>query len=232
MNEAAFLININKCKKLLKEYGILKKINLRNIQMCSYKKYSSEFRSSAQKDNYINSFIVGLEMDDYDFLLNDGSYFQFSFDKDENDFALRMAFYPTINDISYPDFLHEFLELDINECGSEFIEDYQQYLSEQEIKFITSMRYDYNTKISKPLVHSSSHVHFGFEENIRIPMDKILFPSAFVKLVLQYFYYDNWKEKILQDDIEGCLIGEEETRLMNKKYWNIDEMKIPYISFQ
>ena len=112
MNEAAFLINIKRCKKILGESGILKKVNVTNVQLCTYKKYSNVFRTTAQKENYAKTFIVGLEMDDYDFLLNDGSYFQFSFDKCEKDYVLRMAFYPTINNISYDDFLHEFLESD------------------------------------------------------------------------------------------------------------------------
>lgn len=178
----------------------------------------------------MRTFIVGLEMDDYDFLLNDGSYFQFSFDKCEKDYVLRMAFYPTINNISYDDFLHEFLESDIDECGGEFIEDYQQYLTEQEIKFVTPIRYDYNTKIYKPLVHSSAHVHFGYEEDIRVPTDNVLFPSAFVKLILQYFYYDIWKQKIMQGDFQDCLIERIEREIIGRQYWGIDEMKIPYIS--
>lgn len=31
MNEAAFLINIKRCKKILGESGILKKVNVRNV---------------------------------------------------------------------------------------------------------------------------------------------------------------------------------------------------------
>ena len=231
MNEAAFLINIKKCKEILETREVLKKTNLRNIQMCTYKKYSSIFRSTAQKGDYVSTFIKGLEMDDYDFLLNDGSFFQFSFDKNENDYVLRMAFYPTINAISYADFLHEFLEADIDECGSAFIDDYQQYLMEQETKYVTPIRYDYNSKIFRPLVHSSSHVHFGYEENLRVPVDKKLFPSAFVKFVLQYYYYDKWKEKILQGELQHCIIEKAEEEMIDKKYWGNDGMKIPFISF-
>ena len=39
MNEAAFLINIKRCKKILGESGILKKVNVTNVQLCTYKKY-------------------------------------------------------------------------------------------------------------------------------------------------------------------------------------------------
>ena len=79
-------------------------------------------------------------------------------------------------------------------------------------------------------MHSSAHVHFGYEEDIRVPMDNVLFPSAFVKLILQYFYYDIWKQKIMQGDFQDCLIERIEREIIGKQYWGIDEMKIPYIS--
>lgn len=91
-------------------------------------------------------------------------------------------------------------------------------LTEQEIKFVTPIRYDYNTKIYKPLVHSSAHVHFGYEENIRVPTDKVLFPSAFVKLILQYFYYDVWKQKIMQGDFEDCFLERIEGEIIDEQY--------------
>lgn len=231
MNEAAFLINIKNCKRILEAREVLKKTNLKNVQICTYKKYSEIFRSTAQKGDYVKTFIKGLEMDDYDFLLKDGSFFQFSFDKDEDDYILRLAFYPSINVISYADFLHEILEMDIEECGSYFIDDYQQYLMEQETNYVTPVRYDYNSKIYRPLVHSSSHVHFGYEENLRVPVDKKLFPSAFVKFILQHFYYNKWKENILQGELKDFVVGNAEKEVIDKKYWGNDEMKIPFISF-
>lgn len=232
MNEGAFLINLQLCKKILVEYEILKKANLNNIQICTYKKYSSISRTCMQKDEYARAFIVGLEMDDYDFLLKDGSYFQFSFDKNDMDYILRMAYYPSINHVSYEDFLQEILGWGVNECGGEFIEDYQQYITEQETKFVTPIRYDYNSKIYKPLVHSASHVHLGCEENIRIPIDIILYPSAFVKIILQYFYYDKWKEKIEHGSSKDCFIGKAEKKIIDEQYFGFDEKKIPYISLQ
>ena len=232
MNEAAFLINIKKCKTILNEYNLLKKVNLKNIQLLSYSKYSDIFRKKARQGDYERIYITGIEMDDYDFLLQDGSYFQFSYDKNESDFVLRMAFYPTINEISYVDFLHEFLEMDIDECGSTFIEDYQQFLTEQEVTRVTPVRYDYNSKIYRPLVHSSSHIHFGYEENIRIPIDGILLPSAFVKVILQYFYYDSWKEKVLHEEGQDLYIGNGEKEKINGKFWGENEKKLPHIHLE
>lgn len=231
MNEAAFLINLNTCKIILNEYELLKKVNLKNVTRCSFNKYSSEFRKISKKNEYANTFIAGIEMDDYDFLLKDGSYFQFSFDKNDTDFEMRFAFYPTINNISYLDFLYEFLEADLESCGGVFIEEYQQFLSEQEIKFVSPIRYDYNSRIYKPLVHSASHIHIGYEENIRLPVDKILSPTAFVKVVLQYYYFDRWKDKANSDDRSICFIKNSEFEGLNGVYFSLDDRQLPYISW-
>lgn len=230
MNKVAFLINLKKCEKLLEEYKLLKKTNIRNVKMNTYKKYSAEFRTSSQRDSYAKMFIIGSERDDYDYILHDGSYFQFSFDENNVEFVIRMAFYPTINKISYEEFLQDFLELSIEECGSIFMDDYQQYLDEQEINVVTPVRYDYNSQIYKKVIHSASHIHFGYEENIRVPMNKVLFPTAFVKLILQYFYYDDWKKAIENESEENCFIGKSEKDDIISKYWEKEDQRIPHMN--
>lgn len=187
MNKAAFLIDAKKCKNVLDDYGILKKTNNMNIKEGSYVKFSEEFRKVAQKQNYNDIYIKGMEADDYDYLLKDGSFFQFSYDTYNKDFIIRLAFYPSINDISYDDFLVENIGTGIEECGSIFLDDYQQFIMEQESKNVSPIRYDYNSKIYKEFVHSVSHLHFGNEEDIRVPLDKILLPSAFIKLLYNIF---------------------------------------------
>ena len=109
MNKAAFLVDVRKCKNILDDYGILRKVNNVNIKERSYVKFSEEFRKAAQKQNYNAAYITGMEYDDYDYLLKDGSFFQFSYDTYEKDLTIRLAFYPSINDISYDDFLAEYI---------------------------------------------------------------------------------------------------------------------------
>lgn len=229
MNEAVFLTSVKQCKKILTEFDIFKKENLKKTKVCTYKKYSNEFRKSAQKNNYGQTFIVGLQMDDYDFLLTDGSYFQFSFDREGKEFILRLAYYPTIKDVSYSDFLEEIIGIDIDICGGEFMEEYQQYLSEQEVRFVSPIRYDYNVKLYKRIIHSASHLHLGYEENLRIPVNKILSPSAFVKIVLQYYYYDKWKTKI--DDLI-CFIQKNEVETIKNDFYMDEDMQVPYITWK
>lgn len=229
MNKATFLVDAKKCKNILDDYGILRKVNNMNIKEGSYIKFSEEFRKAAQKQNYNEAYIKGMESDDYDYLLKDGSFFQFSYDIYEKDFTIRLAFYPSINDISYDDFLAEYMGSGIEECGAIFLDDYQQFIAEQESKNVSPIRYDYNSKIYKKFIHSASHLHFGNEEDIRVPLDKILLPSAFIKIVLQYFYYDLWKNRVVEQDYRSIFIQNNESYSIDQKYFSNDEKIIPYI---
>jgi len=229
MNKATFLVDARKCKNILDDYGILRKVNNANIKEGSYVKFSEEFRKVAQKQNYNVAYITGMESDDYDYLLKDGSFFQFSYDTYENDLTIRLAFYPSINDISYDDFLAEYIGSGIEECGAIFLDEYQQFVAEQESKNVSPIRYDYNSKIYKEIIHSASHLHFGNEEDIRVPLDKILLPSAFIKIVLQYFYYDLWKNRIVEQDYSSIFIQNNESHSIDQKYFSNNEKNIPYI---
>lgn len=229
MNKAAFLVDVKKCKNILGDYEILKKVNNMNIKEGSYMKYSEEFRKIAQKKNYNVTYIKGMEYDDYDYLLKDGSFFQFSYDVYDKEFIIRLAFYPSINDISYDDFLAENIGSRIEECGAIFLDDYQQFLAEQESKNVFPIRYDYNSQIYKELIHSVSHLHFGNEENIRVPLDKILLPSAFVKIVVQYFYYDLWKNKVVKQEYKNIFIQNNENHPIDLKFFTKDERNVPYM---
>ena len=229
MNKAAFLVDVKKCKKILDGYGLLRKTNYMNIKEGSYIKFSEEFRKAAQKQNYNIAYIKGMESDDYDYLLKDGSFFQFSYDINEKDFTIRLAYYPSINDISYDDFLGEYMESGIEECGSIFMDDYQQFIAERESRSVSPIRYDYNSEIYKEFIHSASHLHFGNEEDIRVPLDKILLPSGFIKIVLQYFYYDLWKNRVLEKDYGSVFIQNNESHPIDQKYFLDDEKDIQYM---
>lgn len=229
MNKATFLVDAKRCKNILVDYGILKKVNSINIKEGSYIKYSEEFRKVAQKQNYNVTYIKGMESDDYDYLLKDGSFFQFSYDTYDKGFIIRLAFYPSINDITYDEFLAENIGSGIEECGAIFLDDYQQFIAEQESKNVSPIRYDYNSKIYKEFIHSASHLHFGNEEDIRVPLDKILLPSAFIKIVVQYFYYDLWKNKVVEQEHRSIFIQNNESHPIEQKFFTNDEKKIPYI---
>ena len=200
MNEAAFLISIRDSEKVLKDLGLLKKKNYINSNQGTYKKYSDDFLKVARTGTYFDIYRCAMENDDYDFLLEDGSFFQFSYDMEERKENIRMAYYPSSCNLEYREFLMEQFGIDELECGADYIELYQQYVIEQEPENVTPMRYDYNEKLYKEMIHSAAHFHIGYEENIRIPVEKRIKPVLFTKIAIEFYYYEKWKKVIKAGD--------------------------------
>jgi hypothetical protein len=57
---------------------------------------------------------------------------------------------------------------------------------------ITPLRYDYNLDIYKEGIHPASHLHMGFNNNIRIATERILKPISFVLFILRQNYPNIW----------------------------------------
>lgn len=54
-----------------------------------------------------------------------------------------------------------------------------QFLNEQSLSNqYTVMRYDYDQKGYRPLIHAVSHLHIGFNNNVRIPLNKVISPPS------------------------------------------------------
>lgn len=50
------------------------------------------------------------------------------------------------------------------------------------------IRIDYNNSPDNSFFHSFAHVHVGFKNELRIPIDEVLLFSEFLKLILYFFY--------------------------------------------
>ncbi len=230
MNEAAFLMNVNECGKLLKKTGLLKKENYYNKGKASRKKYSDKTLIVRHKQEYYDIYRCAIENDDYDFLLLDGSFFQFSLDIENSSENIRMAFYPSVCKVQYKDFLIEQLGISEEEVGAEYVELYQQFIIEQEPNVVTAFRYDYNAKLYKKFVHSSAHFHFGNKEDIRLPVNKKIRPVLFVKMAIEYYYYELWKSLIETD--ENIVYNNRDFEDIDKKYFSTEDEKIPFINIK
>lgn len=228
MNEAAFLISIRDSEKVLKDLGLLKKKNYINSNQGTYKKYSDDFLKVARTGTYFDIYRCAMENDDYDFLLEDGSFFQFSYDMEERNENIRMAYYPSICNLEYREFLMEQFGIDESECGADYIELYQQYVIEQEPENVTPMRYDFNVKLYKEIIHSAAHFHIGYEENIRIPVEKRLKPLLFTKMAIEFFYYEKWKKVINAGD-EKLFYANCDMEELQTEFFTSKDKKIPYI---
>jgi hypothetical protein len=156
-------------------------------------KASDEFKEIALSSTatYEEVYLYGLSGGQYNILLADYSYLQFS-RHDEN--SLRYAYYPnpflgaSQNAISDLAALRTFVD--------EGVIDMDDFLhSVSEIRYTQHpplVRYENATDQYKDLVHPCSHLHLGHHSENRWPVRRILTPGAFTLILLKHFYTNLW----------------------------------------
>ena len=182
----------NDAKKILKKYNIKFEENIIKVQKDFKNSYSEEFQKTSLVGNSIEIYEHALEFQDYNlFLPEDGSIFQFSIDGG----SIRFAYFERpYNSMTYQEFL-KFSNISYEEYGDEFYEDYNQYLIESPQKeHITNFRYDYSENEYHEVIHPVSHLHIGQNNNVRIPLSKVLLPSSFVMFIIKQVYWEKFKE--------------------------------------
>ena len=229
MNLVHFKRSLIQCEKTLKELNVFRHKGPKNINIDGV---SDAFKYSSQEGDYIKIYRTGLDNLDYDFLLFDESFFQFSIEIADSDIlSIRYAFFQNPQSYkSYEEFLETLREsgLIIDETnemiGDTFHEDYNQFLSELNFNSnFTTIRYDYDSFNYHPLIHSISHFHIGTSDNVRIPCDKIISPIKFLLFVLKHTYYYLWKEWITAENKEifsKLITSKRECKIVNGIYWN------------
>ena len=202
----SLLTALDEVKYLLSEANILKYENTSRARSIVNAKLSAEFLSIMHSDDYDNIYKTAMKNNDFDFVLFDDSFIQFSAIKGENellDGKIRYAYFP--NPRSYQTYIGFLEENDMSyeDAGDAFIEEYEQHISEAKLKdFVTPIRYDYDHGSYDMINHPVSHLHIGREENIRIPLSKVLSPQAFIVLIIKNIYFEYWKKAILKDDFK------------------------------
>lgn len=193
ISESTYNISINESIKFLKEIKLFKDVGPKKGS-----DYSSEFKKASQKNKHIEIYNAIRENLDYEIVLFDDSFFQFS--KGKN--YLRFSFIQNPS-YSYTKFdylkilfsdseLYGLSEDEMNALINE--NEFEQYLNEQEINSnLVYIRYDFDKNGYSPLLHSYSHIHIGLSENLRIPSSIVLTPLEFVLFSIKQCYYAEWK---------------------------------------
>ena len=202
----SLLTALDEVKLLLSEANILKYENTSRARSIVNTKLSAEFLSIMYSDDYDNIYKTAMKNNDFDFVLFDDSFIQFSAIKGENDLSdgkIRYAYFPNSRSYqTYVGFLEE-NEMTYEDAGDTFTDEYEQYISEAKLKdFVTPIRYDYDYSSYDMVNHSISHLHIGREENIRIPLSKVLSPQAFTIFIIKNLYLEYWKKAILNDSFK------------------------------
>ena len=226
MNLATFNISLSESRTLIKDLKLLKLFGIKSINKNGTTK---EFKDAAQKGDYINAYKLGILNFDYDFLLFDNSFFQFSISfRHDKLYGLNYSFYQNpFYYRTYEDYL-EILRLElnldndfINEIGDLYIEEYEQFLNEQTISSgCTIIRYDYDVPNYKPLIHPSSHIHIGNNTSVRIPYSKLLSPYRFTLFIIRHIYYDFWIKTINNPESRERIYHNKYTCQDLEQYWD------------
>ena len=222
-------------KKILKLLEMDYKENLEKSQSLLNSDFSQEFKSASLKRDYFTCYKVARDNQDYTLLLKDFSFFQFGYTPNAQNQVkeLRYSYYETPSTVeSYEEFLDN-MGFTIDEAGNYFFEEYQQFVSESQLKnHVTSIRYDFNIEQGKELVHPVSHLHIGQENDVRIPMSFIMTPQTFVAFVIRHCYWVQWKEKIQDPAIfESYLKIHNNNHALASPFFTQNERKDMHFSF-
>lgn len=234
MNEGKIRDSIKRGVKLLGELNLLIKENTTRPFSLNSNKFSAEFYSVCQKNNYKDIYLAIMNNNDYDILLTDSSIIQFSMNinqQNSDDITIRYAYYPNFAKVkTYEAFLEEF-EFTYEDVGDELMSEYEQSLDEAKINSgICPIRYDYDYRLYDGLNHSISHIHIGHNNEVRIATSKILTPEKFILFVIRNTYPSKWKDIVSNDELlKTCLSKKVQCLEINDNYFKTEEKGLFYL---
>lgn len=172
---------------------------------------STEFKKACLNKNstYEEIYLLGLKQVEYNILLEDYAYLQFSRDKNGE---LRFAYYPNPFIGAATEKVAEVTEMrEYLEEGLIDMEEYLHAISEIRNTIHPPLfRYEHAPTQYVELIHPCSHFHLGHHSENRWPVKRVLTPEAFSLMVLKYFYKLSWeqadliqsgKNKLALDDV-------------------------------
>ena len=232
MNLGKLASHINQAEDLLKLSKLFYAKNTRTKSTLFSNKFSVEFKGLSSEKDYLKTYKYAISNGQYDFLLNDRSFIQFSCDKEQSLIhKIRYAYYQVPLDIpTYEEFL-QIQGLDYAECGENMYSYYEQELDESSLKkSITPIRYDYDVTEYVELDHALSHIHIGHDNDIRIPISHILSPLAFVAFIIRHSYWEVWKKSMRDTRFSNLYFkAKPECSMIDKSYFSSQERKDLYL---
>lgn len=231
MNKGKFFISLSEAGDFLDKAGILREKNIVNLQKNSENKFSDVFKKLSREESYQPLYQRGIEYNEYDFLLADYSFLQFSME--ELSGSVRMAYYPNPNIIeSYEKYLEKEWDSTVEEVGDTYREFYEKYNDDEAPqRQVTPLRYDCDVKEYIEVIHSASHLHFG-SQGVRVNCRYLLTPLAFVTLIVDLYYYSCWKEILLKETCLSPVVFsvKKQCDLIKKEYFSEKDKEYFYLT--
>lgn len=184
-----FSKNILKCINLAFDFDILAQAG--SSQSLNS---SDEFKKEARHSiSYKRLYDTGVKNQDFNLMLFDHSFFQFTESKIDEE--LRLVYYP--NPYKFVEYMSQKQEaLAMFDSGELSLSEYEQMISEDSSSCdIPVIRYDLSLKQYCKNYHPAAHFHIGFYAENRWPVKTMLTPYAFFLKILAHYYPKLWFDK-------------------------------------
>ena len=232
MTEAKYRVSLENIKKYFNS------INLDVVYGFNYdktyiNKYSIQTKQNLCRSSdltYDELYKLIMQNSDYDLLIP-SNYGVFQFYIEKSGSKITKIVYCYYSNSRIFDELTE--EIDETEAIEEKYMDYFQFIvDDAPLKDnIVYFRYDFDPSIYNGIIHSASHLHIGWNNEIRIPILNLMTPEIFVDFVIKNVYKDAWQEAISNPKFKKNVLAlKKQTERIEKSLFNEEEKLILHIS--
>lgn len=231
MTEAKYKVSLENVKKYFK----LLELDV-NYGLCYDKTSISKYSKNTVLNLCANSDFTYDELfkqiminSDYDiFIPQDYGVFQFYIEKSKNKISkIVYCYYSNSRNFSEIGKLIE----SSDSLNENIIRDYQHLFDDvPERNNIVYFRYDFDPSIYNGIIHASSHLHIGWDNEIRIPIRNIVTPEMFVDFVVKNVYKELWRKALGNSKFKSMVLKlKSESALMERCFFCEEEKKILYL---
>jgi len=158
------------------------------------------------ESTYAEIYRSGLSQSAYNFILDDYSYFQFSWETEQD---WRMAYFPNpwITGVANAQMMMSQWEA-MEEMGDLSIEDASDLIDGLPYHgAVPPIRFEYSHRQYREVLHPAAHLHLGRHSENRWPSAILMGPSTFSMMIAQLYYPEQWQPKSSFNgyDINTCL---------------------------
>lgn len=159
--------DIRACIRKAMKLGILSNPRMSGDFFGDRKIISSKYTRFANESDYLENYFKKYEQGEFFATLEDGAFLQINYEFEVQ--SKRTSYLEKMNLCYLPP---------VNENG-ELKNEY--------------IRIDFNNSSDNSFFHAYAHVHIGFRNAVRIPIDEVLLFSEFLEMILYLFYPEHFK---------------------------------------
>lgn len=159
--------NLRTCVSKAMKLGILVNPRISGDFFKDRKKISSKYTRFIDEADYLENYFKKYEQGEFFATFDDGAFLQINYEFDIQ--SKKTSYLEKMNLCYLPPVTED------SGLKNEYI------------------RIDYNNSPTNSFFHACAHVHIGFRNTIRIPIDEVLLFSEFLEMILYLFYPEQFK---------------------------------------